>query len=365
MLNTEHMTNDSEIKLIPGLSDLWSETTGDPRVVVALLDGPVDRAHPSLAGARLETVEVAVPALAGRGGPATRHGTAVASLIFGQHTPDNQVRGMAPGCRGLVVPIFDDADGSGEIDADEPFRPVCSQLELARAILLAVEHGAGIINISAGQPLPASAAYPVMADAVDRAVRRGVLVVAAAGNDGCECEHIPAALPGVLAVGAMDSRGRPLASSNWGSPYRSAGLLAPGTGLLAARAGGGTSVVGGTSFATAIVAGAAALLASLALRRGQSLDGPRIREILLDSAHKCFDDTISCRRWLVGRLDLLGARKLLPTRDLRMIDDIPIHASSAGAGWPGVDTVAGTPQSLPQSAPPLHRPRRPRTRSGT
>ena len=149
---------------------------------------------------------------------------------------------------------------------------------------MAVEHGARIINISAGQPLPASAAYPILADAVDRAVRRGVLVVAAAGNDGCECEHIPAAMPGVLAVGAMDSRGRPLASSNWGSSYRSAGLLAPGTGLIAARAGGGTSVVGGTSFATAIVAGAAALLASVALRRGRSLDGPRIREILLDSA---------------------------------------------------------------------------------
>ncbi len=50
---------------IPGLRALWSETTGDPRVVVAVLDGPVDRAHPALAGARLETVEAAVPA--GRG----------------------------------------------------------------------------------------------------------------------------------------------------------------------------------------------------------------------------------------------------------------------------------------------------------
>ena len=344
------MTIDQEMTLIPGLSELWSETTGDPRVIVAVLDGPVDRAHPALAGADLETVEAAVPAVARHGGPATRHGTAVASLIFGRHAPENPVRGMAPGCRGLVVPIFDDADSSGETRADEPFRPVCSQLDLARAILLAVEHGARIINISAGQPLPASAAYPVMADAVDRAVRRGVLVVAAAGNDGCECEHIPAAMPGVLAVGAMDSRGQPIASSNWGSSYRSAGLLAPGTGLLAARAGGGTSVVGGTSFATAIVAGAAALLASLALRRGQSLDGPRIREILLDSALKCFEDTISCRQWLAGRLDLLGSRHLLSIRGLRMSDDVPIHVSSADAGWPGVDTVMGTP-SEQRSAP--------------
>ncbi len=317
-------------------------TNGDPRVIVAILDGPVNRSHPALVGARLETVEAAVPAIPRQGGPATRHGTAVASLIFGQHAAGSPVRGIAPGCRGLVVPVFDDADGLGEGRADEPFRPVCSQLELARAILLAVEHGARIINISAGQPLPASSAYPAMADAVDRAVRRGVLVVAAAGNDGCPCEHIPAAMPGVLAVGAMDSRGRPIASSNWGASYRSAGLLAPGTGLLAARAGGTTEVVGGTSFATAIVAGSAALLASLALRRGRSLDGGRIREILLDSANKCFDDTISCRRWLAGRLDILGARQLLFTRDLRMSDDIPAHASSAGAGWPAIDPVTGT-----------------------
>jgi cyanobactin maturation PatA/PatG family protease len=342
------------IALIPGLSDLWSETTGDPRVVVAILDGPVDRAHPALAGARLETVEAAVPAEARHGGPATCHGTAVASLIFGRHAPDNPVRGMAPGCRGLVVPIFSEADGSGEVRADEPFRPVCSQLDLARAILLAVEHGARIINISAGQPLPASAAYPIMAAAVDRAVRRGILVVAAAGNDGCECEHIPAALPGVLAVGAMDSRGRPIASSNWASSYRSAGLLAPGTGLLAARAGGGTSVVGGTSFATAIVAGAAALLASLALRRGQSLDGTRIRQILLDTPHKCMDHTISCRQWLAGRLDLLGSRQLLSTRDLCMSDDIPLHAPSAGLNWPTVDVVVGTPSE--STLPPVPTP---------
>src|SRR5205823_7385442 len=140
---------------------------------------------------------------------------------------------------------------------------------LARGILLAVEYGARIINISAGQPMPAASAYPILADAVDRAVRRGVLVVAAAGNDGCECLHIPAAMRGVLAVGAMDAQGQPLESSNWGRAYQSAGLLAPGTGLVGARAGGGTSVVAGTSYATAIAAGAAALLWSIALRRGR------------------------------------------------------------------------------------------------
>ena len=142
-----------------------------------------------------------------------------------------------------------------------------------------MEHGASIINISAGQYGPAASAEPILADAVDRAIRRGVLVVAAAGNDGCECSHVPAALPGVLAVGAMDALGRPLESSNWGGAYRSAGLLAPGAGLVAALAGGNRFVVAGTSFATAIVSGGAALLWSLAMPAAPALSaGPAPRD---------------------------------------------------------------------------------------
>src|SRR5438132_8693396 len=86
--------------LIPGLRDLWSETTGDPRVVVAVLDGPVDRAHPALAGARLETIQAAASNTARPRGPATRHGTLVASLIFGQHRPESPAWGIVPHCRG-------------------------------------------------------------------------------------------------------------------------------------------------------------------------------------------------------------------------------------------------------------------------
>jgi cyanobactin maturation PatA/PatG family protease len=331
------MTNDQ------GLLILWSETTGDPRVVVAVLDGPVDRSHSALAGAYLETIAGAAPGAPRRGGAATRHGTAVASLIFGQHGPESPVWGMAPGCRGLIVPIFGDAEeergGAIGSKTPEPFRPSCSQRELARGILLAVEHGAWIINLSAGQPVASSSADPILVNAVNRAVGRGILVVAAAGNDGCACAHIPAALRGVLAVGAMDAHGRPLASSNWGDAYRSAGLLAPGIGWGGALVGGGTAIVVGTSAATAVVSGAAALLMSLALRRGRRLEGMRTREILLDSADKCPDDSILCRRHLAGRLNLAEAGALLRTRDLRMSDEFP-HTTLSEAPGLAIDATA-------------------------
>jgi cyanobactin maturation PatA/PatG family protease len=308
--------------MMAGVRELWAETTGDPRVVVAVLDGPVDRGHRSLAGARLEVIEAVAPSAPERGGPATRHGTAVASLIFGRHGADSPARGMAPGCRGLVVPIFGDAGArTGEL-----FRPSCSPLDLARAILMAVEGGASIINISAGQYGPAASAEPILAGAVARAIRRGVLVVAAAGNDGCECSQVPAALPGVLAVGAMDARGRPLESSNWGGSYRSAGLLAPGADLVAALAGGDHIVVAGTSFAAAIVSGAAALLWSLALRRGRVPRAAGLREILLDSANPCLDDSLLCRRHLAGRLDLVRAARLLRYEEVRMSEEFPMSS---------------------------------------
>jgi cyanobactin maturation PatA/PatG family protease len=181
--------------------------------------------------------------------------------------------------------------------------------------------------------------------------------VAAAGNDGCECAHVPAALPGVLAVGAMDELGRPLESSNWGGAYRSDGLLAPGAGLLAALAGGDSVAVAGTSFATAIVSGAAALLWSLALKHGRNAPAAGIRKILLDSGRKCLDDSISWRRHLAGRLDLVRAVQLLRSEEVAMSDEFPLNPAAGpdrGGLVPNAATasLAGTGRLVPAGAEP-------------
>lgn len=329
--------------MIAGVTQLRAWTFGDPRVVVAILDGPVDLSHPSLAGARLDVVETVAPAAPAAGGPATRHGTAVASLIFGQDgdTGAGPVAGISPSCRGLVVPIF----GEASRRLDEPFRPACSQLELARAILTALENGATIINISAGQFEAAATAEPILADAVARAIRRGALIVAAAGNDGCDCSHVPAALPGVLAVGALDPAGRPLESSNWGEVYRASGLVAPGAGLLAARAGGGSLTVAGTSFAAAVVSGSAALLASLLLAMGQPVGGARLRRLLLDSAVRCHDDVTICQRHLGGRLDLAEAARMV------LDEGAPMSAEQTVSS-PAVGDLACMAGNTASSSPP-------------
>jgi cyanobactin maturation PatA/PatG family protease len=289
------------IGAIPGLQQLWAETLGHPDICLAILDGPVDQSHPSLAAANLTHVETLVPNVPDRG-PASHHGIHVASIIFGQH--GGPVKGIAPRCRGLVVPIFKDGtDGS--------ITP-CSQLDLARAITQAVEAGADVINISGGELTPSGAAHPILADAVQACADRNVLIVAAAGNEGCECLHVPGALPSVLAVGAMDNQGSPLGFSNWGAQYGIQGILAPGENIVGASPDGGASAQSGTSYATPIVSGIAGLLLSLQLKLGQESNPQAVRTAILESAYACDPKAISdCRPFMVGSLNIPGAHSLV------------------------------------------------------
>jgi hypothetical protein len=320
-----------------GIRELWAETLGDPAVCVAVLDGPVDLSHPSLQGANLARGETLVPGAPDLG-PACRHGTHVASVIFGRH--DGPVPGAAPRCRGVLLPIFQSL-------GEESLQP-CSQLDLARAITQAVQQGAHVVNVSGGQFSPSGTAHPLLADVVRDCARRGVLIVAAAGNEGCACLHVPAALDSVLAVGAMDARGEPLGSSNWGGPYGIQGILAPGVDILGAQPGGGTAQATGTSYATALVSGVAALLVSLQRKRGRPPNPLLIREALLRSAVGCDQQpTTDCRRLLAGRLNVKGAVTIL----MRSMPTMSDSTAAPTASVPHPDPPAAATPAPPAPSP--------------
>ena len=139
---------------------------------------------------------------------------------------------------------------------------------------------------------------------------------------------------------------------------RQVALLALGTNLVSAQAGGGLAIVAGTSFATAVTSGVAGLLLSLALRYCQPVTGPRVRQILLDSAAKCFDDALQCRRHLSGRLDLIKASALIRAGDIAMSDPMlmPHGSSEAPLAEPmpptGLIQHAATPALAAQLAAP-------------
>jgi cyanobactin maturation PatA/PatG family protease len=290
------------------LKSLWNESLGDPGVCVAILDGSVDQSHPCFEGANLTRLPTLVSSVAVRGF-ASQHGTHVASVIFGQH--NSAVQGIAPHCRGLIVPVF--ADGK---DGLAP----CSQIDLARAITQAVEQGANVINISGGQLSASAESDQLLANAVRLCKENNVLIVAAAGNDGCDCLHVPAALESVLAVGAMDVRGSPIGFSNWGDAYQNQGILALGENILGAVPGGGTALKSGTSFATPIVSGLVALLLSIQLQRGEKLDPHAIRDALFQSALSCNPAKgLDSRRCLVGTLNIAGAYALITKKGIKQM----------------------------------------------
>ena len=286
---------------IPGLQDIWEETLGAPEVCVAILDGCVDKSHTSLVGASLTQLDSFASRRASQG-PAAQHGTHVTSIILGQHS--EAMKGIAPQCRGLLISIFSDGKDGG-------IAP-CSQLDLARAILLAVNQGAHIINISGGQLTPSGEADSLLVNAVQHCMDHNILIVAAAGNDGCDCLHIPGVLPSVLVVGAMDAEGSPLEFSNWGERYRTQGILALGENIPGAVPGGGITTSSGTSYATAVVSGIAALLLSLQSKRGQTPDPQGVRASILQSAIACDEQPApDCRRLLAGRLNVKGAMSII------------------------------------------------------
>jgi len=286
------------LSALPDLQLLWNDSLGDPEIVIGVLDGPVDTSHPCFQGANLTHVETLVPGTPG-GGRMTAHGTHVASLIFGQ--PGGPITGIAPRCRGLIAPVFRD---------DQSTR--LSQLDLARAIEQAVQAGAHVINVSGGELAPEGQADSILARAVRLCDENGVLLVAATGNDGCQCLHVPAALPTALAVGALGQDGWPLESSNWGAAYSKNGVLAPGENILGAVPGGGTASFTGSSFATPIVSGVAALLVSIQKRNGRKIDPLAAGEAILEGARSCRpSDSPECRRFLAGTLNIPGAYALI------------------------------------------------------
>jgi cyanobactin maturation PatA/PatG family protease len=286
------------------------------------------------------------------------HGTHIASVIFGQ--PDGPVIGIAPYCQGLILPVFRDYQEHRLL-----------QLDLARAIEQAVEVGAHVISISGGERSPEGQADDALARAVRLCEQRNVLGVAAAGNDGCACLHVPAALPAVLVVGAMGEDGQPLELSNWGEAYRENGVLASGENVRGAVPGGGIASFTGSSFATPIVAGVAALLLSLQQQNGQEPNPHAVRQIILETAHKCdASATDDCERFLAGTLNALGAYSRLKKggNDTMPITDVlaipqtseandlrqgasQISASTAGVVAAGLEASDGSQsEDPPQSA---------------
>jgi subtilisin family serine protease len=164
----------------------------------------------------------------------------------------------------------------------------------------AIRKGAQVINMSFAGPDD-----PMLQLALQKAHDKGVVLIAAAGNQGPKSAPLyPAADPNVIAVTATDAKDQLLAQANQGSYVA---VAAPGVDILEPAPNGGFQVTTGTSVAAAHVSGIVALL----LDRDPSLDAAAIRDVLTTSAKHHVPN---------GRDDQFGWGVVDPYRALQALD---------------------------------------------
>ena len=320
--------------------EAWKLEEGSHNVVVAVIDTGVDVNHPDLAGniwhmvpkpdaTKMKGAEY-LTAMAKweknenhntygwdfvKNGPNPPdehgHGTHVSGIIGALANPRAGISGVAHKVSIMPIRYYSESNPGA-----------LNLANTVKAIEWAVEHGANIINYSGGGPEFSEAEYL----ALRKAELKGILVVAAAGNerqntDKIEHYYYPAAyrLSNIISVAATDRGNNLIASSNWGKTR--VDVAAPGDAIYSTLPGKRYGQMSGTSQATAFVTGIAALL----LAKDPSLKPAQIRQIIVDSVDKF--PQLREKVASGGRVDAYQAVLSL-TKPLKPVIAMPIRMAS-------------------------------------
>lgn len=285
-------------------------TRGAPEVVIAVLDTGVNLDHQELEGKLLQGADfVSLDGLDTTGfigdfmgyddvpEDEVGHGTHVSGIIAARGVEMDE--GVAPDCRIMPVRVLATMKsgnrlvGAGIID------------NINTGIKWAVDHGAKIINMSlgirhAGGGLPHE-------DVIRYALGKNVTVVAASGNDGTAERYYPGALPGVIAVGAVDQDGVVTPFTSYGAAIT---VVAPGTNIYSSFAHNTYAFASGTSQAAPFVTGTVALIQSFARAAGRRIGTREITDVLRNTSDR-MDNHLRTERAGYGLINLADAFKLL------------------------------------------------------
>jgi type VII secretion-associated serine protease mycosin len=280
-------------------------------VTVAVIDTGVDATHPDLKGSVVAGADFS------RGGSSDGlldtdgHGTAMAGLIVGH----GRVRGVAPEARVMSVRASTGVSGSSTATAE--------------AITWAVEHGASVLSLSVAYDTQDL----VLEQAVQDALGKNVVIVAGVGNlPRNRTIGYPAAYPGVLAVGGVDRKGAHSSTSVTGDQVA---VSAPCEDISTAFKQHQRGVGTGTSHATALVAGAAALLRAKFPQLPATEIARRLTATAADKGPAGRDD-----QYGNGVLDIVAA----------LTSDVAPPTATTAAGPPGPSS-ATAPAAEPNPGP--------------
>ena len=292
----------------------WDQVFGTSiagSATVAILDTGVDGSQPELAGKL-----VAGTSLLGTSATTdpNGHGTAMAGIVAASTNNGSGIAGVGyDGVRIMPVTVLG-SDGTGR-DSD-----------VIEGLVWAADHGADVA-------LMAFSAYgysSALQTAVDYAWSKGVVLVAATGNDGSSSAAFPAGDRGVIGVSNTDHSDTLNASSNYGADTF---LAAPGTDILTVVPGGGTTSVTGTSASAAHVAAAAALL--------RAADGSLSNGVIVGRLARTADAAGTVAQTGNGRLNLARAFTDTSTESVK-----PDGAAPVGDGGPFVGPYVAADQTI-------------------
>ena len=217
-------------------------TTKGKGVTICMVDTPVDIFHPSLSNALIETIDLFD--IDENNQESMLHGTSVAGVLVSQ----NKHIGIAPKSKLFAVGAFRSESG-------KPNSLKGSSSDVARALDICIQRGVDVINLSF-----TGGKDSLVEKIVKKAIDKGIVVVAAAGNGGRWGSTIyPALIPGVLTATAVDKNKKLFDMADKG---RFIDYAAPGVNILTLAPGGKYKLATGTSISSAHVSGVAALLLS-------------------------------------------------------------------------------------------------------
>jgi thermitase len=220
--------------------DAWQITAGSQDVLIAVLDTGIDMQHEDLADKVVASMNfTSSPTTADLCG----HGTHIAGTIAANANNSLGIAGVVPNCRLINVKVVND-DG------------ICDSSKVAKGIVWAANNGAKVINLSLTFNEPDKA----LEDAVNYAWGKGVIIVAAAGNDGGSAPSYPACYENCLAVTATNSDDLLIQLAQYGDWVD---VATPGANIYSTLPGNGYGYKSGTSMATAFASGVAGLLFSV------------------------------------------------------------------------------------------------------
>jgi subtilisin family serine protease len=241
--------------------EAWDLHTGSNSVTIAVIDTGIDLDHPDLQTNIVPGYNYISPGALPDDDHG--HGSHVAGIAAAVGNNGIGIAGVSWQARLMPLKILD-AFGNG------------STYNLAQAIYYAADNGAKVINMSLGGSC--GTGWPEVEAAVNYAVNKGVLLVAASGNNYSTPLLCPGAISGVMAVGATDSFDLHAAYSTYGVGLA---VSAPGSSIYSTVNYGGYGYKSGTSMATPHVAGLTALIWSYA----PSLSSSQVRDLIQNTAN--------------------------------------------------------------------------------